>query len=508
LSRPLVALAFLLFALAALAPIGAMLPRVEAADWSALAASSHWELFGNTILLGAAVAGLALAAGLPYGLLVARTDVPLARVGRTLGIVPLCIPPMLFAIVFTVLSDLRGATASILILAASTFPIVAVFTARAAERIDGRLEEAALSIGGLGAALRVDLRLVLPAALCGACFAFVFAIHDFAVPDYVAFVGPKFNVYAADVFASWRVDSRPGLAVAKSLPLVALSLAVLIPALRQNRAAALRTLQSGFRTGAPLELGAWRWPAFAFVLALLACTVFVPLGRLFWDAGGGAAGFSLARMAGAFARALELSRVNLQQSFLWALAAATLTVPVALIAGHALARARRFEPLAILPLAVPAILFGIGEIVLWNHAWSAPFYDGPGVVILLFAGRFSCFAILAISGAATALDPKLEEAAELVGAKPARRLASIVAPSLRSALAGGFVLVFVLSMRELDAAILVPAANHTAIFRVYQQVHFGRDDFVAALALLVVALILLPGVLWSVFGGRKLEVLP
>lgn len=507
-SRPLVVAAALLFALAALAPIVAMLPRVAASDWAALAASAHWELFGNTLLLGLTSAGLALAVGLPFGLLVARTDVPGARAARALGIVPLCIPPMLFAMVFTALSDLRGAPAATLILATGTFPIVAVFTARAAERIDARLEEAALLAGGLGAALRVDLWLVLPAALCGACFAFVFAIHDFSVPDYVAFVGPKFNVYAAEIFASWRVDSAPGLAVAKSLPLVLLSFAVLVPALRQNRAAAARTLRSGFRAGAPLELGAWRWPAFAFVLAVLTVSVFVPLGRLAWETGGGPAGFELARASSAFERALELSRVNLQQSLWWSLAAAAAVLPVALVAGHALARARWLEPFVILPLAVPAILFGIGEIVLWNHAWSAPFYDGPGLAILLFAGRFACFAILAVSGAATALDPQLEEAAELAGARPARRLVSIVAPNLRSALAGGFVLVFVLSMRELDAAILVPAANHTAVFRVYQQVHFGRDDFVAALALLVVCLILLPGVLWSALGGRRLEVLP
>ena len=46
------------------------------------------------------------------------------------------------------------------------------------------------------------------------------------------------------------------------------------------------------------------------------------------------------------------------------------------------------------------------------------------------------------------------------------------------------------------------------MIRVYNAVHFGRDDFVAALALLVVFVILLPGLLWSLSGGRRLEVLP
>jgi ABC-type Fe3+ transport system permease subunit len=67
---------------------------------------------------------------------------------------------------------------------------------------------------------------------------------------------------------------------------------------------------------------------------------------------------------------------------------------------------------------------------------------------------------------------------------------------------------FVLAMRELDAAILVPAANRLVMFRVYNAVHFGRDDFVAALCLLVVFFIVLPALLWSLFARRRLEVLP
>ena len=69
-------------------------------------------------------------------------------------------------------------------------------------------------------------------------------------------------------------------------------------------------------------------------------------------------------------------------------------------------------------------------------------------------------------------------------------------------------LVFVLALRELDATLLVPAANHTAMFRIFNQIHFGRDAFVAALALLLVFLIVLPGLLWSLFARKRLELLP
>jgi iron(III) transport system permease protein len=423
---------------------------------------------------------------------------------------PLLFPPLVLAMSWAAMSPLRGAWATILVLAMSTFPLVALYVARAAERIDARREEAALLAGGLGAVLRLEAPLVLPSALCGACFAFAFAVNDFAVPDYLSSVGPKYNVYADEVFASWRSDRDPGRAVAAALPLVLLSVAALVPALELRRRTPLDVLDGDFRRPAPLRLGAWRWPALGFALALLAIAALAPLARLVFESGGGPRGFSLATMRAAFARAFELARSNLRTSLTVASGAALVSVPLALVIGHALERSRsRLAQLAlIVPIAVPAILFGIGNIALWNRPTTAALYDSPWMVVVLLVGRFLPLAALAFAAAAAMLDPRLEEAARLAGARPARRLFRIVAPPLTGALAGGAALVFVLSMRELDAAIFVPAANGTVMFRVYNAVHFGRDDFVAALALLVVFFVALPGLAWSLFGRGRMEVLP
>lgn len=530
-SKPLVFVALALFAVAGLAPIAVMLARVEPGDFAALlqarasesaaSASGTWRaltenralgLLARTLAYGLGVAALTLAIGVPFGFFTTRTDMPGARVLRPLGIVPLFFPPMILAMVWTVLADIRGAGAAYFVSALNTFPLVALFAGRAFERIDGRREDAARLVGGRWAVLRCDLPLVLPAACAGACLAFVFTVNDFSVPDYVSWIGtPKFNVYADEIFATWKIDAHPGRAVATALPLIAITLVTLWPALVLRRRGAMASLSGDFQQPQPIELGAWRWPAFCFCLALVALGCLVPIARLAWEAGGGHRGFELARVSASFALAIERSREDLQNSILWALAVATACVPVGLILGHALERqraARWIEALALAPIAVPAILFGIGMIVLWNHDWSARFYDGGGIVVLLLFGRFIAFPLVASSGAVAALDPRLEEAARLVGAGPATRLARIVAPALKSSLLGGWVLVFVLALRELDATILVPAANHSAMFRIFNQVHFGRDDFVAAMALLLVFLIVLPGLLWSLFARTRLELLP
>ena len=511
-SRPLVAVALLAFVVAGVLPIAAMLARIAPGDLAQLGEPRTIALLGRTLGYGLGVAALALAVGLPFGFCVARTDMPLASVLRPLGVVPLLLPPMILAMIWTAAAGIRGAGAAYFVSVLNTFPLVALFAARAFERIDGRQEEAALLSGGLRAVIRADLPLVLPPALCGACLAFVFTVNDFSVPDYVSWIGvPKFNVYADEIFATWRIDSAPGRAVATALPLVVLTLATLLPALALRRKGAMASFSGDFRQPSRLALGAWRWPAFLFCVAVLALGALFPIARLVWEAGGGPRGFAVEKMRAAFSFALERGRNDLQNSLVWAFAAACLCVPLGLVIGHAIERARRgrwIELFALGPIAVPAILFGIGAIVVWNHDVTATFYDGGGLVVLLLVGRFVVFPILVSSGAVAMLDPKLEEAALLAGARPLTRLFGIVAPSLKSSLAGAWVLVFVLALRELDATILVPAANHTALFRIYNAVHFGRDDFVAALALLTIFLIVLPGLLWSLFARQRLELLP
>jgi iron(III) transport system permease protein len=510
-SRPLVTLALVALALAGLAPVALMALRVSPADLAGLGQPRMLGLLGRTLALGLATAGLATFVGAPFGWLVARTDLPGRALLRPLAVVPLCLPPLLLAMATSVLLPVRGGPAIALTLGASSFPLVALFVARQAERADGRLVEAARLVGGTRAALAAELVPLAPAALAGAALAFALAVNDFAVPDYLSAVGVKFNVYADEVFARWQSDQGAGRAVAAALPLLALTALVLLPAL-----AALRRGSADAEGGARaapelLPLGAARWPLFALALGLVAATALAPLARMVWEAGGGPRGFAPAKLGEAFSRALELARANLGASLWISAAVATLAVPLALVLGHAARRARGgrlIELAALVPFAVPGVLLGIGTIVLWNRPATAALYDGPGMAVVLLLGRFAVLGVLAVSGSAALSDPRLEEAARLAGARPATVLARIVAPGLRPALLGAWTAVFVFSMRELDSAILVPAANRTIAFRIYNAVHFGRDDFVAALCLLSAFFVVLPPLAWALLGRGRLEVLP
>jgi ABC-type Fe3+ transport system permease subunit len=616
-SRALFALALIAFAVLGLSPLAIMFQRLaaEPAALETLLTERTLTLLGRTVALGLGASGIALALGLPFGFLVARTNVFGAGAMRALGIVPILIPPIMMAMTWTMVLPLRGPVMCALILGLSTFPLVALFTGRAAERIDARREEAAAMVGGLGAILRMELPLLIVPALGGAVLAFIVSINEFALPDYVSAVGKKFNVYAGEIFSNWQVDGNEPRAVATALPLIVLTLLALIPLMALRRRGRYSTVDGKFVAPQRLNLGRARWPLTFFCLAVVTAASLVPVGRLLYESGGGPrvfGGVSIRRaawtqgggaaqnmgtvdpnaatetktpaidaqarqgavqasqraaleaagqapVAGAdglvpqmpmrqvdlnapevkaaleaaqeddrsdmgggtdqfianfkqsFSRAFELSRESLLSSLVFALIAACIALPIALVLGHAIQRGRGggfLEVVTLLPLIVPATLFGIGTIVFWNHEWTAAIYDSGALVALLFAGRFVAVATLICSGAVASFDPRLEESAHLAGAGPLRRLFSVVSPGVWTSLVGAWIVVFALSIRELDAAVLVPAANDTAMFRVFNAVHFGRDDFVSALALLVIFTILLPGLLWSLFSKSRLRILP
>jgi iron(III) transport system permease protein len=522
LSKPLLAIALAALCIFGLLPVVAMTTGISFEAASSLLEARTIALLGRTLSLGLGSASIALFFGLPFGFLVARSNMPGAAILRPIGAVPLFLPSLFLAIAWAPLVELRGGIAAALVLGFSTFPLVALFSARAFERIDGAKEEAALLAGGLRAVLCMELPLVLPSAFAGASVAFAFAVNDFATPDYVSSVGPKFNVYADEIFASWNLVKDPGRALVTALPLIALTLLTLIPALALRRKGNLATLDSGFRAPSTLDLGKLKWGAFLFAMIPLTVGAFVPIGRLLFESAGLPAQLELgggvdlaaawSTMQGAFGQALERSRADLANSILYSTCAAAVAVPIGLIIGHAIERAprrigRALEFLGLLPLALPAILFGIGAVFVWSKPATADLYDSGAMAVLLFVGRYVAFPVLLLAGAVASLDRRLEESAAIAGAGPAKRMLRIVAPELRGSLAGSFVLVFVFCMRELDSAILVPAANHTAILRVFNGVHFGRDEYVAALALLLIFAILLPGALWSLFAKKRLEVL-
>lgn len=527
-SRPLLALALAVQFAAAWLPLGWLLAQCGLADLAGALDVRTAGLLAHTLCVALGAAGLALALGLPLAYVLVRTRVPAAGLWRKLGLVPLLLPPLVLAISASVLVPLRGMPAAILVLGIGSFPLVLACGCDALERIDARRADAAQQCGGWRAVLASELPLLLPAGLIGACLAFTQAAGDFAVCDYISTVGPKLNVYSDEIFLRWSqaaLASTPdaaaqravlGSAVASALVLLCTSGAALALCLWLQRRVHFVSQTSAFRRAEPLEWHAWRWPVAAALLATLGTLALAPLARLVFEAGGGSApanalpgalasgnarGFQLATLGNSLALAFDRAGDDLANSVIFALGAAALCVPTAFVLAHAAqrsasrARGAALALAAFAPFAAPGTLFAMSAIALWNRAPTADFYASPWLPPLLFAGRFAPLAMLVLLQAHARVSPSLEEAGAVAGAGPATRLLRIAAPLVARGMLAGGLLVYTFSLRELDAAVLVPAANHTAIVRLYNGVHFARDSYVAALALWLCACILVPWLL-------------
>jgi ABC-type Fe3+ transport system permease subunit len=191
---------------------------------------------------------------------------------------------------------------------------------------------------------------------------------------------------------------------------------------------------------------------------------------------------------------------------LWSAAgAAILSVPLAFLLGRHAARSGSLAllALAILPLALPPVFLGAGYLKLLNLPELSiggrnPFLDQDGPRLgsmLLLVAKYAPFAIVALWAAFLEIDPRLEESAAASGVRPLDRALGVLVPLVRPALALGAVLVFVLSLREIDTIVLL--SSDTIMRRIYTMVHFQEDSQVAALC---VILICLEGLLFAAYA--------
>lgn len=475
-------------------------------DRAALAAS---------LQLGVVATGVAVLLGFGHAWLTFRTDVPGARWLLPLGVLPLVIPPILLAMALADLLPVQGFWPCALLIGVTTAPFVAVFTARGLRAVDGREYEAALLARGRGSAERLLARMVAPEVAAGALIAFLFAVSEHGVPEFLTVKGKTWHTYAEVVFRLWTRRalgvSEAALAspIVASLPLLVLIGGALFLALR------LRA-HAGAHAALPLPLrplGAWRWAGAAWPGLYLGVGVLLPVVVMVrWAAGStSAAPMSLATFRHSLLNAVTQAGSDLAYTFTIAVATALVVLLVALPLARRAGRGTRFiEPLSVLPLAVPAILLAIGVVLVFNsptanrlYRAGFDFYDSGACVVATYAARFLPFAVLTLAGAVRRVPRVLDDAALLSGRGSLARAARVQVPLLLPAAWSAACLVFVLALRELDLAVVLPAGNGTVVRRLSNVVHFGGEDIGGALALYLLLGALLAPILGMILTGRR-----
>src|SRR4029077_15814289 len=201
-----------------------------------------------------------------------------------------------------------------------------------------------------------------------------------------------------------------------------------------------------------------------------------------------------------------------------AVTASTAAVVLGTLAAIALVRFARFRGRLLLtgmvnaPLVMPEIITGITQLLLFvsmlqMFAWP---HRGFTTIVLSHVAFCTAYATITVQSRLQSADRSLEEAAQDLGATPARAFIEITLPIIAPALLSSWLLNFTLSLDDLVISSFVsgPGAS-TLPMVIYSKVKLGVSPDINALASLIIcgvgACVILAGYLMRRGEGRRGE---
>jgi iron(III) transport system permease protein len=492
--------------------------------WRHIMATTLPEMLANSALLALLVALMAGSAGAVAAWLVVACEFRGRRLLEVALLLPIAMPAYLCGYVYTWLLDvagpvqttLRQATGlsfgqywfpeirslpgAALMLAMVLYPYVYMLCRAAFLQQSVCLIEASRTLGhGLSRSfLHVALPLARPALAAGIALALMETLADFGTVQHFAV-----RTFTTGIYEAWfGMDNRPAAA---QLAVALLGCVGLLLALEHFSRGGRRFHPTTTRHPAlrPVRLSGWREG-----LALLACGLplmigfVIPAGALLWLLVQAGDPFSPARYLPFARNSLVLSGVT---AVLAVLLAAGMAWAARLYPSPARSIANR---VASLGYALPGSVIAVGVLVpfgLFDNAldsWlRARFGVSSGLLLsgtmaaLVFAYlvRFLAVALSTVESGLARLKPSYTDAARVLGRRPGQAVREVEVPLARGALLTAGLLVFVDTMKELPATLIVrPFDLDTLAVRVYNLASDERLAEASTAAVLIVLVGLLP----------------
>ena len=455
----------------------------------------------NTIVLVGTVTLLSAFVGVPLAILTVQTDLPFRRFWTVTSALPLVVPSYIGAFAFVsafgpqghlsnVLAPLGveqippiyGLPGATLVLTLFTYPYVFLTTRAALLSFDGTIVEAARSLNHTRweAFRRVTLPQIAPGIAAGGLLVSLYTLGDFGTPAIM-----KYDVFTRMIFNEFgarRID------YAAVLSWLLLAMAVVILAVESKIEAGRdgAYVSRGARRPGEIKLGVWKLPATLFCGAVATLGLALPIAILLqWLVRGGV-GYSAA------GRPFELA-------FAWnsltvAAAAAAVSVVVALPLAYLAARGDSTisslpDRLSYVGYAVPGVVLGLALVFL--SLKYLPFvYNTVFLLVFAYVVRFMPQAVGTTKSSLLQVDPSYVEAARSLGYPPLTAFRKVVLPLVAPGIAAGGALVFLTTMKELPATLMLRPLGFetfvTYIWRVQESGYYGQAA-IPALVLVVVS---------------------
>lgn len=503
-----------LLVLGVLAGLAALLPAfyliVRAVDggadtWDLVFRERTARILGRTALLVGIVTAISTVIGTLLAWFTLRTDMPFRRVTTVAVVLPLVIPSFVMATTaiqfygpggvlegwlgplgmdrISRFAGLRGAT---LVLVLMTYPYVFLAARGALRRLDPALEEAARSMGyGPVQTFRmVTLPILRPAITAGSVLVALYTLSDFgavALLRYETFTFAIFNQF----------DSAINRSIVAALSLVLVVFAVLLLAgegMTRGRGARFhRSTAGAVRPAADAALGVWRWPVLGFVALPVIAGLAVPVGVLTWWLVRG-----LLRDQ-TMTALLEPAWNSIAISLAAALLTVIVAAPVAILAVRyrSWLPSRMIERATHIGFGLPGVVVAI-SLVFFGVNYARLIYQSNWLLLFAYVVLFLPAAVGAVRYSLMQVNPRIEEAAQGLGRRPWRVLATVTLPMVMPGVLAGAALVFLMTMKELPATLILSPIGFKTLATVIWDA--SRDAYIARTAAASLLLIALAGV--------------
>ena len=493
--------ALLIGALLLLSPVYLAIRSLGAGPefWDVLLRWRALEILLRTLLLVGAVTAASVAIALPLAWLTVRTDLPLARTWGVLVTLPLVIPSYVagFAVLVALgprgmlqgflepliglerLPDINGFPGAMLTLTFLSYPYVLLTVRAALQRLDPSLEESSRGLGydWWTTFRRVVAPLLRPSIAAGGLLVGLYTLSDFGAVSLL-----RYETFTWAIFIQYESAIDRTLGAAFSLALVALALAFLLGEyLTRGRSRYYRVDQGTARPAPTVPLGNWRWPALGLCALVTLVSLVLPLAVLaFWVVRGVSAGEPLLLLWEAAGNSLYISALAALATVLAAFPIAALSVR------HPGPLSSLLERITYVGFALPGIAVALG-LVFFGANFARFLYQNLSLLILAYLILFLPTAVGSTRASLLQVNPRVEDAARSLGRRPAQVFTSITLPLARPGLLSGAALVFLLTMKELPATLILRPTGFptlaTSIWSAASEAFFAQA---AAPALLLV----------------------
>lgn len=467
-------------------------------QWAVILDQRVPGLLWNTLSLAAVVAGATAVIGVGLAWLVHRTDLPGRKIWRWLLALPLAIPPYVGAMSYIVVLGPRGWVSQAFgssplpifsfagvafVLATFTYPYVFLVAGTALSRMGRAHEEAARSLGASSMTVftRVTLPMLRPAIGAGMILVVLYVLSDFGA---VAIL--RFTTFTAAIYYRMGGFDTTSAAIL-SVILIALTLVVLAAEAATRRRARFHQ-SAGLSQAAPLvELGRYKPLAVAAVLLVFTLAAVLPIAVLvYWSLIGAAEGALDARFWGFATNTLQVAGIA-------ALASMFVALPVVYLGSrHPSFASTVLERLAYSGYALPGVIVALG-LIFFSLRFTPALYNTLWLVALAYMVRFMPQAMQSTSASLAQVSPRIDEAARTSGLSQFSVISRVISRLTAPGMFAGAALVFVSSMKELPATLLLrPIGFDTLSVRVWVEAAEGAYHLAAPAALVIVIISMLP----------------